>query len=462
MAYRSVLIGCGLTLMMLAPATAGQRFPELFRTLVEADTTLASGSCTAAANEMAAAMERAGFPARGIHPYAAPGHPDEGGLVAILEGSDSTAKALLLVAHIDVVPADPGDWVRPPFKLVESDGYFYGRGVADNKAVAAALIDLLIRLNAEGFRSRRDIKVALTCGEETATAFNGAQYLATERRDLIDAGLALVPSGGAMTDDRKHPISLTIQAGEKAQQNFRLEATGTASHSSRPTANNAILILAEALARLARIEFPVTLTDASRVYFKRIVATQVPRQRDAISRMLADPGDREALAIVTADPTGNAMLRTTCTPTIVQTGTQANTVAPRASANINCRLLPGDTVVAVEAALIARIADPRVTVTAVPPRADPRPSPPIAPDLSDAIEAEAHALWPGVAILPTMLTGATDARHFNAVGIPSFGITILFYDPDGNGVHAPNERIAVRSVDEGRVLLERLVKRLAS
>ena len=402
-------------------------------------------------------MIAGGFPAGDIHAYAAPDHPREGGMVAILPGSDPRAKALLLVAHIDVVPAPRAEWATDPFVLSEQDGYFHGRGVSDNKAMTATLVDTLIRLHAEHFHPRRTIKIALTCGEETPTAFNGSEYLAHHRRDLIDAGIVLIPSGGAIADERGHKVSLAIQAGEKTQQNYRFEAVGTGTHASRPAPDNAIYALAAALVRLGNLLFPITLNPVTRLFFERTAERAAPGDAAAIRALLADPGNSAAQARVTANIAWNAMLRTTCTATVIETGTQLNTVAPRAAANVNCRLLPGESLDRVTAALQA-IGGPAIAVVAVAPLAHATPSPPLSAGVLDPIERTAGEIWPGVPIIPTMLTGATDARHFNAAGLPAYGLTAFFYDPDGNAVHAPNERASVAEVYAGREFIYRLVK----
>lgn len=459
-----LLVFASLALGATALPVAAQppSFDALFRTLVETDTTFETGSCTTAAGAMGAALRDGGFPASDIHAFATSDHPREGGLVAILPGSDRSASALLLVAHIDVVAATPADWASDPFKLTSAEGYYHGRGVSDNKAVAAALIDTLLHLRAEGFRPRRTIKVALTCGEETPSAFNGAEYLATTGRAIADAGLVLIPSGGGALDDRGRHVSIAIQAGEKVQQNFRLEATGTGSHASRPTGDNAIYSLAEALTRIARLRFPVSLNDTTLAYFTRMAELAEPSRKRAITALLADPEDQAAQAVITADPAWNAMLRTTCVATIVETGRQANTVAPRASANVNCRLLPGTTVEAVRLKLAETIADPAIDIAAAGPPPQPAQAPPVTRALLAPLEEVVRAIWPDVTIIPTMLTGATDARHFNAAGIPAYGVTALFNDPDGNGVHAVDERVRMRSVDECRLFLDRLIRRFST
>lgn len=461
MKHRTIL--CAL-LAGLAPVPAAAAdatpFRALYKTLVETDTSLATGSCTAAADKAAMAMRESGFPAADIHPFATPEHPRDGGLVAILPGSDPAAKAVLLVAHIDVVAAPRAEWTRDPFVLTEEGGYFHGRGVSDNKAIAAILVDTLVRLHAEGVRPRRAIKIALTCGEETATAFNGSHYLADQRRDLIDAGLVLIPSGGAITDDHGRKVSLAIQAGEKTQQNYRLEARGTGTHASRPTRDNAIYALAAALVRLGELVFRVTLNPTTRLFFERTAATAAPADAAAIRASLVDPANAAAQETVTANTAWNAMLRSTCTATVIETGTQINTVAPRAAANVNCRLLPGEQHDRITTALAA-LAGPAVNVSAIPPLARATPSPPVSPEVLGPIEVAAAAQWPGVPIVPTMLTGATDARHFNAVGMPAYGLTAFFYDPDGNRVHAPDERASVAEVYAGRDFLYRLISHYA-
>lgn len=445
-----------------APAAAEPAsFASLFEQLVETDTTLATGSCTAAAKKMQAALAASGFPPGDARLYASPAHPEEGGLVAVLHGRDAKAGALLLVAHIDVVEADARDWRHPPFRLTKVDGYFYGRGVSDNKAVAAAVVDMLIRMRRDGFRPRRTIKVALTCGEESAQAFNAAGWLANEGRALIDADLALVPTAGAELDAQGRQRSIAVQAGEKVQQLFRIEASGTASHASRPTFDNAIYRLADALKRLTHVRFPVELGEVRRRQLSDEIPGADSADAAALRAFLDNPADTEAEAAVSRNPAWNALLRTTCAATMLESGRQANTIAPRAAATVNCRLLPGASVAQVRAVLERELAGPGISVTSLPPLSPTPPAPPLSPALLGAIGRIAEDMWPGVRVRPTLLTGATDARHLNAAGIPAYGVTVLFTDPDGNGVHAANERIRVRSVEEGRLFLHRLVTMLS-
>src|SRR5689334_18844424 len=247
-----------------------QRFRALYKELVETNTTLSAGDCTVAANKMAAHLKSAGYPDGDLHIFTAPDHPKEGGLVAVLHGSDPKAKAVLLLGHLDVVEAKRADWTRDPFTLIEENGYFYGRGATDMKAQVASWVDTMVRLKEEGFKHRRDVKMALTCGEETSTAFNGASYLASHERALIDAAFALNEGGGGRLDASGKPLALTIQAAEKYPQNYTLEVTNPGGHSSRPVPNNAIYHLAAGLTKISAYQFPFMASGITKTYFGKM------------------------------------------------------------------------------------------------------------------------------------------------------------------------------------------------
>ena len=248
-------------------------FRSLYKELVETNTTLSAGSCTLAAERMAARMKAAGFADSELTIFTAPGLPLDGGLVAILPGRDPKAKAILLLAHLDVVEAKREDWTRDPFTLIEDGGYFYGRGTHDDKAQAAIWVDTLIRYRQEGYTPRRAIKIALTCGEEGgsvgAVRLNGAQWLADNRRDLIDAEFGLNEGAGGELDEQARPVAHNVLAAEKAHRQFFLEATNPGGHSSRPVPDNAIYSLARPLDRVSGYAFPVSMIDANRAYFTR-------------------------------------------------------------------------------------------------------------------------------------------------------------------------------------------------
>jgi acetylornithine deacetylase/succinyl-diaminopimelate desuccinylase-like protein len=273
------------TWLLLALAAAAQAqvaplrpdqaaFRELFEELVETNTTLSSGSCTLAAERMAARLKTAGFPDSLLTLFATPEHPKEGGLVAVYPGTSATIKPLLLIAHIDVVEARREDWERDPFTLIEENGYFYARGVADTKALAAGWVDALIRFRQQGYVPKRTIKVALTCGEETNGAFNGIEWLAANRRELIEAEFDLHEGGGGDSDGKGKVIGQSVQIGEKTFANFRLETRNPGGHSSTPVRDNAIYQLSRALLEIDGHEFPLEMTDTTRRYFKEAGAAR--------------------------------------------------------------------------------------------------------------------------------------------------------------------------------------------
>jgi len=344
-----------------------QRFRELYKELVETNTTLSAGSCTLAAERMAARLKAAGFPDSDLHPFAAPDHPKEGGLVAVYPGRDPKLKAILLLAHIDVVEAKREDWTRDPFKLVEENGSFYARGASDDKAEAAIWVDTLIRYRSEKYQPRRTLKLALTCGEETAGAFNGADWLTRNRRDLIDAAFALNEGGAGELDAGGHRVSMDVEAGEKFPQNYRLEVTNKGGHSSRPLKDNAIYHLAAALMRISAYEFPAQFIDGNRAYFagmaKILAAKGDTETANAMTAFLKNPNDTQALALVSAkDPSWNATLRTTCVATMLDAGHATNALPQRARANVNCRIFPGVSAETIRAKLEELIADPAVKI----------------------------------------------------------------------------------------------------
>jgi acetylornithine deacetylase/succinyl-diaminopimelate desuccinylase-like protein len=440
-----------------------QQFRALYKELVETNTSLSVGSCTLAADRMAARLKAAGIPEADLHAFAAPDHPKEGGLVAVYPGRDPKLKAILLLAHIDVVEAKREDWTRDPFTLVEENGSFYARGASDDKAEAAIWVDMLIRFRHENYRPLRTIKVALTCGEETAGAFNGAEWLTKNRRELIDAAFALNEGGQGELDASGKRVSLDIEAGEKFPQNFRLEVTNAGGHSSRPIKDNAIYHLAAALTRIAAYDFPAQFTDGSRAYFVGMAKLQAAKGEadiaNAMNAFLKDPADARALALVSAkDPSWNATLRTTCVATMLDAGHATNALPQRARAIVNCRIFPGVDVESVRKKLVELVADPAVTVTALETRGPTSSPPPLTPAVLAPIEKLTAEFWPGVPVLPILQSGATDGEFTNAVGIPTFGVEPVFIGPDLGHIHGLNEYVGVKSLFEGREFLYRLVK----
>jgi acetylornithine deacetylase/succinyl-diaminopimelate desuccinylase-like protein len=463
MDLRQLLTTAALAAILAAPVNAEIRpdqaaFRDLYKELVETNTTLSAGSCTLAAQRMAARLKAAGFKDADIRLFSVPDHAKEGGLVATLAGKDPKAKAILLLAHLDVVEAKRADWTRDPFVLVEEGGYFYGRGASDDKAQAAIFTDTMDRLKKAGTQLRRPVKLALTCGEETGGAFNGANWLATEHKDWIDAEFALNEGSVGVRDANGKKVSLGIQAGEKVYQDFLIEARNPGGHSSRPRPDNAIYSLAAALVRIGQYEFPVQFSDTTRAYFAETAKLTGGEAGAAMTRLIANPNDAEANAIVSKDPTLHSMLRTTCVATRLDGGHANNALAQRATANINCRMFPGDPIENVRAQLVKAAADPSLTITPSGEISPTPPPPPLTPQVYGTAKAIAQKHFPGVPLLPAMTTGATDGRYLNAAGIPTYGVPGRFSDPDGNGVHGLNERKSVEGLYEERDYLFELIQ----
>lgn len=438
------------------------RFRETYRELVETNTTLSAGDCTLAAQRMAARLRAAGYPERDLRVFVPDGHPKEGGLLATLHGSDPKLKAILMLAHIDVVEARREDWTRDPFTLVEEGGYFYGRGTTDMKAQAAVWVDNLVRYREQNFKPKRDIKLALTCGEETSSALNGAGWLVQNAREAIDAEFALTEGVDGDLDAQGHRIALEILAAEKMSQNFTFEVTNTGGHSSRPVPDNAIYHLVRAVDRVSHYEFPVQLDDANRAYFTGMSKIYPGEQGAAMSAIVADPGNSAALAVLDQNMNWHAMLRTTCVATMLSAGHATNALPQRATANINCRIFPGVAREEVLAQLV-KVADDSAVAIRVAEIRGPAANPaPLTPRILKPVETVAHELWPGVPVIPALEPGASDAQFLNPAGIPTYGVTGMFSDPDGGHQHGLNERTRVQSVREGRTFLYKLVKLYAN
>lgn len=436
-------------------------FRALYKELVETNTTLSVGDCTKAATQVAARLKAAGFPDSDLHILVAPDHPREGNLVAVLPGKNPKLKPILMLAHIDVVEAKREDWTRDPFTLIEENGTFYGRGVSDDKAQAAIYSDTMIRLKSEP-QLKRTVKLALTCGEESSGALNGAEWLAKNHRALIDAEFAMNEGGGGRLRPDGTPEMLSMQVGEKHYQDYTIQATNPGGHSSRPVADNAIYSLAAALKAIEAHSFPVALNATTKTFFERMAPTAEPAMQSAMKAIAANPADAAAATQLSTDPTYRSMLRTTCVATMANAGHAPNALPQRATANINCRIVPGETTETTKAALEAAIANPGVTVTALPTRNEVAKQ----PALTDRVLKPAQTLgtkhFGNVPLIPTMSTGATDAPFLSAVGIPVYGVPGILHYAEGSRAHGLNENIPVKSVMQGRAYLHDLLKAYAN
>ncbi|MFM2256786.1 MAG: hypothetical protein RIQ28_633 [Pseudomonadota bacterium] len=454
-----------LAIACAAPASAAPlrpdqaAFREIFVELVNTDTSHASGSCTLAAKQLAARMWAAGFTKQEVRVIIPPSHEREGNLVAEFKGASPSLQPMLLMAHLDVVEARREDWARNPFTLVEEDGYFYGRGVADDKARTAIWVDSLIRYRQEGYRSKRTIKLAATCGEEgNGEVLNGAEWLARNMPETLSAEFALNEGGGGRLDPTGNQQALAMQIGEKATRTFELEAVNPGGHSSVPRPDNAIYDLAAAIIAIRDLRFPVQLNPTTRAFLRQYAPVLPAAFQQAIADLLDNETDAAAGATLARDPTIDAMLRTTCVTTMTEAGHAANALPQRAKATINCRILPAMTTEEVQTALERAIANPQVRLSLrTPYRPTAIPAPLDSKIMGPATKLAAEH-FPGIPMIPIMLTGATDATMVGLLGIPVYGVPGLLFDADGGGAHGLNERIQVRSVYDGRDYLYRLVK----
>lgn len=445
------------------PGAHEAEFRGLYKELIETNTTLSVGSCTLAAERMKARLVAAGYPESDLHILVnpKPNRPQDGNLVAILPGSDSAAKPILLMAHIDVVEAKREDWVRDPFVLTEEDGFFYARGATDDKAMAAIFTDSMVRFKREGYKPARTIKLMLNCGEESPNEYVGAKYMTEEHLDLISAGFALNEGAGGRIDPATGKYLYNgVQAGEKLYQDFSIEVTNPGGHSSRPVPDNAIYELGQALLAVQAYEFPIEFNDATRNFFRRMGAI-TPGQEGQDMRDAADGENAAAIRRLLANPGYNATLRTTCVATQLSAGHAPNALPQRATANVNCRIFPGHTQEEIRGKLEAAIANPVVKVTLKSDPETPMTPPPLPPEILGPIEQLTEKMWPGVPVIPAMSTGATDGRFTTPAGIPTYGVSGIFADPNTSGAHGLNERVGVKQLMEGRMFLHQLVKMYA-
>jgi acetylornithine deacetylase/succinyl-diaminopimelate desuccinylase-like protein len=443
-------------------ARAGEaEFRELYQELVEINTTLSVGSCTKAAEAMAARLKAAGFADGDMTIIAAPGRPQDGNLVAYLKGTDASLKPVLLLAHIDVVEANREDWERDPFKLVEENGFFYARGSSDDKAMAAVFTDSMVRLKKEGYKPKRGIKLALTCGEESPNVFNGVKYLIEKHRDLIDAAFAINEGGGGRYDQETGVYRfVAVLAAEKLYQDFTITTVNAGGHSSRPTPDNAIYQLVHALSKIEKHSFPIEFNDTTRGYFAKFGQIE-GGQKGADMIAAAKTQDAAAIERLRKDPSINAILHTNCVTTQLAAGHAPNALPQRAAANVNCRIFPGHDPARIRDELARVIGDTGVKVEFQSPPETPGAPPPLSKEVMAPIETLSMDMFPGVAVIPTMAAGATDCRFFTPAGIPCYGVSGMLSDGATSNAHGLNERIRVQTLLEGREFLHRLTKMYA-
>jgi acetylornithine deacetylase/succinyl-diaminopimelate desuccinylase-like protein len=454
----AAIAGLASTMLVAQSGPNDPRAREIFKELIEINTTdTPNGNVTRAAEAVAARLKAAGFPAADVQLLGP--DPRKGNLVARLRGTGAK-RPLLLLAHLDVVEAKREDWSFDPFTLREQDGFFYGRGTSDDKSMAAHFVANLIRLKEEGLKPERDLILALTADEEGGS-FNGVDWLIKNHRPLVDAEFSINEGGGGTMRGGKY-LTNEIQASEKVFQDFHLEATNSGGHSSLPVKDNAIYHLSEGLARLAKFDFPVELNEVTRGYFERSATVQTDPKMAADMRAVARPTpDLAAAARLSASlPYYNAQMRTTCVATRLAGGHANNALPQMASANVNCRILPGVSPAAVKDKLVEVLADPKIKVSFVGEATPSKPSP-LRPDVIGAVESLTKEMFPGVIVVPVMSTGATDGLYLRNGEIPTYGVDGTFGDIDDVRAHGRDERIGVKQFYEGLEFQYRLIKALS-
>ena len=431
----------------------------IYKQLIEIKSVNTSGNNTEAAVAMAQRFREAGIPEADI--FVGGPLPQKHNVVARIRGrAGSTRKPILLLAHLDVVEALKADWSPDldPFVFVEREGYYYGRGTADDKAMAAIFVANVSRMKQEGFVPDRDIIIALTADEEGGGS-NGVNWLLQNHPDKVDAAF-IINEGGGGTHREGTPLFNSVQAAEKVVTNITLRVTNRGGHSSVPRADNAIVSLSDALSKVGRHQFSIKFNEVNREFFARTAEVETPEMGRAMKALVANPNDAAAAATVTADPRYNSMLRTTCVPTGLSGGHASNALPQLAEANVNCRMFPGETAQQVRDAFVKVINDTTVQVEA---RGGGQQSPP-SPLLAEVMQPVTRItrdMWGNIPVIPVMSTGATDSRFFRQRGVPAFGVSGLFSDPNVDArAHGRDERMRVKSFYEGQEFLYRLTKAL--
>ena len=452
----SVLAGSALLAQTMPPEPEQQLARAIYKEMVEMKSGYTTGATTPVAEAAARRLKEAGFPDADI--FIGGAIPTKANLVVRYHGTGGR-RPILLLAHTDVVEAKREDWSMDPFTLTERDGYFYGRGTGDDKAQAAVWIANLIRYKREGFRSDRDIIVALTADEEGGGPYNGVQWLLKNQRKLIDAEFCLNEGGWGESVGGKR-LSNDVQVSEKYVVNYHLQVRNKGGHSSLPVPDNAIYHLAGALDRLSKFSFPLKTNLVTQAYFAAMSSIEEGSIRDDLAKV-ANSDQAAMQRVARAATSWNATLRTTCVATQLEGGHAKNALPQLAAANVNCRVLPEETVDDVTKTLKRVIADDQVDISVDGPVESGPPSP-MREDVMNSIRTVTQAMWPGVRAVPMMVMGATDGLYLRAAGIPTYGVQGFFYDRDDIRFHGQDERLKVQSFYEGQTFLYDVVKRLSS
>ncbi|HVW67430.1 MAG TPA: M20/M25/M40 family metallo-hydrolase [Steroidobacteraceae bacterium] len=440
---------------------------SIFQELIEINTTDSVGNITTASEAMAKRFRAAGFTDADMAILGP--NARKKNLVVRLRGTGER-KPVLLIGHLDVVEARREDWTTDPFKFVEKDGYFYGRGTQDMKDGDAIMVTTLIRLKKEGFKPNRDIILALTADEEGGSS-NGVDWLLKNHRDLVDAEFVLNHDGSSIVTEHGKPLYYELDGTEKVYGDYQLTVTNPGGHSSLPVPDNAIYALAAGLGRVEKFEFPFELNTVTRGYYEQMATIETGQRAADMRAILRNPPDQAAIARLSHDAIDHSIMHTTCVATRLEGGHANNALPQRATAVVNCRILPGHSPEEVRQVLIKVLADPRITIRyiddngQVHDKASDRkgyPPPPLSPEIMKPLETLVAADWPGLKVVPNMSAGASDGVYTSAAGLPTYTITGVAIDKDNERAHGRDERLGVDSFYKGNEFFYQYIRAISS
>jgi acetylornithine deacetylase/succinyl-diaminopimelate desuccinylase-like protein len=440
---------------------------EIFKQLIDINTTDSVGNVTTASEAMAQRFRDGSFPDADIHVIGP--NDRKKNLVVRLHGSGAH-KPLLLIGHLDVVEARREDWSTDPFQFVEKDGFYYGRGTQDMKDGDAIMVTTLLRFKKESYVPDRDIILALTADEEGGKS-NGVDWLLKNHRDLIDAEFVLNHDGGEVQMVHEKPIAMIVDATEKLYSDYQLVITNPGGHSSLPRPDNAIYELSRALINLEQHKFPFELNSVTRAYYERLASVETGERTRDIKEILRTPPDPNAIARLSRDPIDNSRIHTTCVATRLSAGHANNALPGRAEAVVNCRILPGHSKQEIRNEIAQAIGDPKVEIRYITNAGEVRDSipdegsftpPPPRPDVFDSLKAVTAKMWPGIPVFPTMATGASDGVFTMAAGMPTYGVSGVEQERDDHREHGRDERTPQQAFYRGVAFYYQFLKKLTS
>ena len=438
----------------------------IFQQLIEINTTDSVGNVTTASEAMAQRLLAAGFPDADVQ-VTGPNERKKN-LVVRFHGTGQK-KPILFIGHLDVVEARREDWSMDPFEFIEKDGYFYGRGTEDMKEGDAILVGNFVRLKREGYMPDRDLILALTADEEGGN-YNGIDWLLKEHKDWIDAEFCINLDGGEFEKMKGRPVLAGLQASEKVYADYTWETTNPGGHSSVPGPDNAIYELATALVRLQNFSFPAKINEVTRNYFERSAALTTGTLAVDLRGVAKQPPDPDAIKRLSSMPYYSSLLRTTCVATMLSGGHAANALPQTARANVNCRIFPGEDPEEIRKTLQRVAADTKVRITMVQQKTSDGklvpvvgvPPSPLLPEVTTALERTLATMWPGLPVVPSMSTGATDGHYLRSAGMPTYGIACMFFDMEDDRAHGKDERVGVQDFYDGVEFNYRFIKQLST